>query len=179
MKQNKILDAIRNRRSRFHFKDEEVDMEDVKTILEAGRWAPSFGNSQPWEFVVISDEELMEKLSKIAERVTIFSERIKDAQYMIAVAVDPDKDSYHFVEDGAVASQNMALAAYSLGLGTYWIGIYDRDNKRKSAERDAKKLLNLPEDYRLISLLPIGKPEREAQSKRKDLKDTIHYDTFG
>ena len=176
MKNNEVLEAIRNRRSRFRFKDEKVDMENIKTILEAGRWAPSFGNSQPWEFIVVSDKDLIDKLSKIAGNVTIFSERIKHAQFMIAVVVDPEKDSYHFVEDGAVASQNMALAAHSLGLAAYWIGIYNRENKRKSAERQAKELLGVPKEYRMISILPIGKPEREAKSKRRKIDNIVHYD---
>lgn len=173
MHHNKIIEAIKERRSILKFKDEEVSKDSVDTILEAGRWAPSFANLQPWQFIVVRDKELQDQLHEIAKRVTIFREGLEEAPVVIAVASNQDKDPSHFIEAGAVATQNMALAAHSLGLSSYWIGIFDVDEEKKSAEKEAKEILDLPEDYRLISLLPVGKANHERTSERDELEEIV------
>jgi len=178
MIENDVMDAIKNRRSFFRFKDEPVTEEQLDTILEAGRWAPSFTNSQPWEFIVVREEELKEDLYQIVEQVTFYKKGVKAAPAVIAVAVDPEKDSHHFLEDGAAATQNMALAAQSIGLGSYWIGLFDKTGGRGSAERKAKDLLGLPKNYRLISLLPVGEPDHQVKGSREKLFKKVHHEGF-
>lgn len=173
MHPNKIIEAIKERRSIFKFKDEDISKDSVDTILEAGRWAPSFANLQPWQFVVVRDKELQDQLHEIAQRVTIFREGLEEAPVIIAVASNQYEDPSHFVEAGAVATQNMALAAHSLGLSSYWIGIFDFDEEKKSAEKEAKEILDLPEDYRIISLLPVGKADHERTSERDELEEIV------
>ncbi len=113
---NSILEVIRKRRSVIRFESTTVSDEQIQEILEAGRWAPSWLNSQPWRFILIKDKETKEKISDLAP--TIYKLGMMDAPVCIAIYVDPKEDPYHFVEDGAAATQNMALAAYSLGLGS-------------------------------------------------------------
>ena len=173
MHNNKIIEAVKERRSIFKFKDEDISKDSVDTILEAGRWAPSFANLQPWKFIVVRDKELQDQLCEIAEKITIFREGLEEAPVVIAVASNQDKDPSHFIEAGAVATQNMALAAHSLGLSSYWIGVFDIDEEKKSAEKEAKKILDLPEDYRLISLLPVGKADHERTSERDELEEIV------
>jgi len=173
MESNDVLKTIKERRSIFKYKDEDVSEEDLETILEAGRWAPSFANLQPWNFVVVKDPETKEKLYKIARRITLFREGIEEAPVVIAVAVDQENDPNHFVEAGAVASQNMALAAHSLGLSSYWVGTFDIDDEKSSAERDVREVLDLSDDARVISLLPVGKPDQTRTSERKDLEEIV------
>lgn len=173
MESNEVLKTIRERRSIFKYKDEDVSNENIETILEAGRWAPSFANLQPWNFVVVKDKETKKKLYKIARRVTLFREGIEEAPVVIAIAVDQEVDPNHFVEAGAVASQNMALAAHSLGLSSYWIGVFDIGSEKNSAEKDVVEALDLGDDARVISLLPVGKPDQERTGERKDLEEIV------
>ena len=173
MKSNKVLEAVKERRSIFKYNGEDVSKEEVNSILEAGRWAPSFANLQPWKFIVIRNEETKHKLYQLARRVTLFREGIEEAPVVIAVAVNAEEDPNHYVEAGAVASQNMALAAHSLGLSSYWIGVFDVDEEKKSAEKEAKRILELPEEFRLISLLPVGKSNQVRTSERKNLEEIV------
>ena len=104
------------RRSIYQFKPEAVPIRS-SSILEAGRSAPSSANSQPSEFITITDSKLKQEVVEIAKETMAAHAGIEGAHVIIATCVDPEKDQYHFIEDGAVATQNMALAAHSLGLG--------------------------------------------------------------
>lgn len=173
MKNNSVLDAIRERRSKFRFKDEEVGEDAIESILEAGRWAPSFANLQPWKLIVIQDEELKKELYELAGKITLFREGLEEAPVIFAVAVDQEEDPDHYIEAGAVATQNMALAAHSLGLASYWVGLFDINEDRKSVEKEARSTLGLSEQYRLISLLPVGKSDQKKTGERKELEEIV------
>lgn len=176
---NTVLKTIRERRSTVRFKSEEVEEEKIQQILEAGRWAPSFMNRQPWEFIVVSDPEVKRQLTQIGVRLTLFSEGIKQASAVIVVVVDPKKDPYHYIEDGSVSTQNMLLAAHSLGLASYWIGVFNLQGEKKSPEEAVKETLKIPKDLRVIALLPIGIPAYEERSNRKQLIDVVHRNYYG
>lgn len=178
---NQVLKAIHERRSVFRFKPSELNKETLEQILEAGRWAPSWTNSQPWSFIVVTDKELKRKIGKIGIRVTMFSaaDWMEKAAVLIVVAVDPELDPYHYVEDGAVATQNMALAAHSLGYASYYLGIYDSKKGKGTAEDKVKKILQIPEKMRVIAVLPIGVSEIVSESSRKGLHTLIHYNKYG
>jgi len=175
---NSVLTAIRERRSTVRFKPAEVDDDKIQKILDAGRWAPSFANIQPWEFIVVTDPDLKSQLSQIGVRITLFSKGINEASAVIVVVVDPEKDPYHYIEDGSVATQNMALAAHSLGLSTYWIGLFNLQKTRDTAEETVKKILDIPDKLRVIALLPIGAAAYPETSDRKRLIDIVHYDKY-
>jgi nitroreductase len=175
---NEVLDAIMQRRSIYQFKPEAVPTEKITSILEAGRWAPSYANSQPWEFITITDSKLKQEVVEIAKETMAAHAGIEGAHVIIATCVDPEKDPYHFIEDGAVATQNMALAAHSLGLATYWVGILSHTNDRKSVENRIKNVLDIPERIRLISLLPVGVPGYSIEKQRKRLEEICHVDKY-
>lgn len=175
---NEVLDAIRNRRSVLRFESTQVEEDKVEAILEAGRWAPSWINKQPWSFIVIRDQETKDELSEVVP--TTFVQGLKEAPVCIAVTVDADEDPYHHVEDGAAATQNMALAAHSLGLNTSWIGVYDLKNEKNSAESKVKEILELPKKHRVIALLPLGHVKYEVPKKdRKTLRQIVYREKFG
>jgi nitroreductase len=175
---NEVLDAIVQRRSIYQFKPEAVPTEKITSILEAGRWAPSYANTQPWEFITVTDSKLKQEVAEIAKDTMTGHAGIEGAQAIIATCVDPEKDQYHYIEDGAVATQNMALAAHSLGLATYWVGILSPANERKSVEHRIKQVLSIPERIRVISLLPIGVPAYTIEKQRKRLEDICHIDKY-
>lgn len=178
MADNAVLEAIASRRSVIRFRDEQVSDEQLTSILEAGRWAPSFANAQPWTFVVVKESDTKRRLVEIVERVTIARQGVIDAPLLVAVVVDPIKDPRHFVEAGAAAAQNMALAAHSLGLASYWVGVYDPSGRRNTAEAKMKKVLGIPREFRLIALLPVGVPAQTPDKKREVLRDLVRYEKF-
>lgn len=177
MSSNPVLKAIQERRSAFRFKPDDVDQEKVNAILEAARWAPSFLNSQPWNVIVVKDKETRRRLRDLA--VTIAGIGIEESPVTFVVSVDPKKDPHHYVEDGSAATQNMALAAHSLGLSSFWVGVYDLSGNRASSEEKIKKLLNMPTEHRVISMLPLGVPAMTFYKDRKQTSEFVWYDTFG
>ena len=94
---NSILKALKERRSNFRFKSTPIDDEKLDLILEAGRWAPSWTNTQPWRFIVIKDKLMQKTVSNVVP--TVFSLAVQDAPISIAICVNTKKDPYHFIED--------------------------------------------------------------------------------
>jgi nitroreductase len=176
---NEVLEAIRNRRTVLRFEGTNVEDDKINSILEAGRWSPSWINKQPWNFIVVKDQKTRQQLSEIVP--TTFVTGLKEAPLCIVVTVNTDEDPYHYVEAGAAAAQNMALAAYSLGLHSSWIGVYDRKDQRNSAESKIKKILDVPKESRVIAILPIGlaKSGMIPQKDRKPLTRLVYKEKFG
>ncbi len=166
---NEVLSAIKNRRTIRRFKSDPIDEEKVQMILDAGRWAPSFSNLQPWRFIVIKDQGLKNALDKAA-RESVLHLGINEAPVVILVCVDRRIDPLHAIEAGAAATQNMTLAAYSLGLGAGWIGIWGTE-----AEASIQKIFKLPETVRAVSLLPIGIPDESPEGLRKSIEELTQF----
>jgi len=164
-----FFEAITNRRSVRRYMEEKVSDDLVERILEAGRWAPSADNSQPWDFIVLKDKEVRQRVAE----ATTWGEFLADAPIGIAVVVDP-RSSTHSVEDGAAATENMLLAAYALGLGGCWIGSYN-----SSYEEAVKDILGIPKDKRLLSIISIGYPDEHPKSTRKELREIAFTDRYG
>jgi len=190
MQENEVLKAIRDRISVFRFQEDPITDEQLDTILEAGRWAPSYANSQPWKFIVVRDENKRRALGDLVHRIAlarrgnvgISGPGIGGAPAVIVIAVDPWRDSKHFVETGAIAAQNMAIAASSLGLATFWAGVYSPEGGRRSIEGKVKKLLGIPKEMRVIALLPVGvpayNPHHKTEARRMDLSEFVCYDGY-
>lgn len=190
MNENEILKVIRERRTVLRFLEDPISDEQLEMILEAGRWAPSYANSQPWTFVVIREESKKRALEDLVQRIAltrrghfgITGPGLGGAPTVIAIVVDPWRDHKHYVEAGAVAAQNMALVACSLGLATYWAGVFDPDGGRRSVEGKIKKILGVPKEMRVIALLPVGvpayKPYKKVEDARGELAEFVRYDSF-
>lgn len=164
---NEVLRTIRNRRTTRRFKPKPIDTEMLQSILEAGRWAPSFSNLQPWKFVVVKDQTLKDALDKAA-RESVLHLGIHEAPVVILVCVDRRIDPLHAIEAGAAATQNITLAASSLGLGAGWIGIWGTE-----AETAIQKLLELSNTVRVVSLVPLGIPDEVPEGHRKPIEELI------
>ena len=161
-----VLDAIRSRRSIRQYSDDPVSDDHVKAILEAGRWAPSGLNNQPWRFVVVRDPEWKNTIAEL----TRYREIIRNAPVIIAVFIDNDV-GYDRVKDcqgiGACL-QNMWLATHALDLGGVWLGEILK-NKERVAE-----ILETPKSYELMAVLAIGHPKhRQQKSDRKSLSELV------
>lgn len=160
------LDIIRQRRSIREYKKDMPKDADIEKVLEAGRWAPSGLNNQPWRFLVVKDEEKKDGLSKF----TKYSRIIRNAPLVIIVCMDI-ADSYNRDKDlmaiGACI-QNMCLQAYSLGLGTCWLG--EILNKKQ----EVTNFLKLGEDLELMAVVTVGySAEDITEGCRKSLKNLM------
>ena len=173
---NQTIESLKNRRSVRKFKDEPVSKEQISAILDSGRWAPSWLNIQPWRFIVIDDPDVRSKICTLAP--TLEKAGVSEAPVCIAVCVMDHKLSAHLVEDAAAATLSMAIAAHSLGLGSYWVGVFNRENQRKSSESMLKIILQIPDNFRLVSVLPIGVPAKIPVSRRKKLEEIVSYNVF-
>jgi len=158
------LEAIRKRRSVREYTGEAVPREDLEQIVDAGRLAPTGWNRQPWDFIVVTDREMIEKL-KVA------SQWMDKAGAIIAVVLDPS--SRWWLEDGAAAVENMLIASTALGYGSCWLEGYTLP-----LEEEFKKLLNVPEDRRLLTLVPIGVPVEWPTIEKKPLEEVIHWERY-
>ena len=154
-----VLEAIKTRRSIRKYKKDPVPQEKINKILDAARWAPSGHNSQPWEFIILRDANVRKDLAKVLP----FGGFMADAPLGIAVVVDPAA-SFHPIDDGAAATQNILLATHTLGLGGCWIG-----TSNTPYEEAAKDVLGVPKEKILLSVVPIGYPDQSPERTRKEL----------
>jgi nitroreductase len=154
-----VLEAIRTRRSVRKYKKDLIPQEKIEKILEAGRWAPSANNSQPWEFIILTDPKVREELAS----VLTWGKFLAQATLGIAVIVDP-KASNHPIEDGAVATYSMLLATHALGIGGCWI------DPSVNEER-IKEILSVPKEKKPLSVISLGYPDEAPHKGRKELKE--------
>jgi 5,6-dimethylbenzimidazole synthase len=186
-----LFEAIRNRRSCRSFNAETVPQEIIEQLLEAAAWAPSPLNTQPWQFIVITDKAKKDAIFSEADRCRKWALEesgwkwlagypllfLNEAPVIIAVIGDPRKTGVDmFQEEGrvgyqlacAAATQNLLLAAHALGLGALWFTFFDKSRMRE--------ILDIPEDKTPVSLICIGKASGELPAvPRKDIKEKTIY----
>ena len=169
----KIMDAmtaIFTRRSIRKYTDQPVPEETIEQILKAAMYAPSSSNRQPWQFVVIRDRKMLDEIPKFHK----YSQMILEAQVGIVVCGDMDlaKPDEVWVQDCSAATQNLLLAAHALGLGAVWLGVYPREERVNGL----RKLLNLPDHVKPLSLISIGYPWEEKGDPERYDESRVHYD---
>jgi nitroreductase len=161
------LEAIGARRSVRQFENRPVPRELLETLVDAGRLAPTANNVQPWEFVVVTDESVKNRVAAITDH----GKFIADAPAMIAVF---SKDTKYYLEDGCAATTSILIAATGLGLGACWVA----GDKKPYCDKICS-VLGVPADHRLVSLIPVGYPAGPAGSaSKRALQDLIHWDKF-
>ena len=189
-----LFEAIKNRRSIRRYTDAPVDDKKIETILEAGRWAPSWANTQCWRFAVVRDPKVKAELAKTLMGIKLPDKEIPNpaaiafsiAPVVIVVCAEigksggkhgstgeyvTDKGDW-FMFDTALAIQNMVLAAHALGLGTVIIGAFDAVQ--------AEKALGVPQGYRAVAMFPVGVPALPGKTPpRKELSELIIKDKWG
>lgn len=162
-----VKTAIRTRRSIRAYDAREVEEEKLVRILESGRLSPSASNRQERRFIVIKDASTRKALSEAAKNQKFLA----DAPVVIA-ACSVEKEyvmscgQLAYPIDTAIAVDHMTLAAVEEGLGTCWIGAFD--------EKKVKELLNIPDDIRVVTLLPLGYPsDTPRPTPRKGLDEIV------
>lgn len=166
------MEALRTRRSIRKFEDRPVPVEMVREILDAAMMAPSAGNAQPWQFVVVNDRATLDDMADLHPYIKM----VKQATLGIIVCGDLSKEKFpgYWVQDCSAAMQNMLLAIHGFGLGAVWTGIYPMED-RVAAFR---KMFNMPEQVIPLGFAPIGWPAQNPKSESRFLEERIHYNTF-
>jgi nitroreductase len=163
------LEAIKSRKVQRAFADRPVEPDKLRAIVDAGRHAMSARNLQPWQFIVVTKRETLKAIGALCSTGRF----IADAPAAIAVLKDLGNTRWADV-DCAQAVQNMANAAWALGLGTCWVGNFDA---AKLAE-----LLRIPQGWAIFTILPFGYADAKNPPQPRPLKsrrDMVHYERFG
>jgi nitroreductase len=160
-----VLEAIKGRRSIRDFTEQSVSEEEVKTLIDAARHAPSAGNIQPWKFIIVRKPEVKHTLA-VAALNQFF---IEEAPVVIVVCANEEMSrigygsrgaSLYCLQDTAAAIQNILLTAHTMGLGTCWVGAFRED--------EVKEALDAPDGVRPVAIIPVGysttKPSQRPRS---------------
>jgi len=171
-----LFEAIMNRRSVRVFKSDPVSEELLNKILEAAQWAPSAGNCQARDFIIVRDHEMKKELCAAA----LHQYLIEEAPVNVVVCANEERSARRYENrgrglysllDAAAAVQNMLLAVHALGLGACWIGAFQ--------DEEVAKALNLPEWLRPVAIIPVGYPaEKPLPTPRIPLEALVHREQY-
>lgn len=160
-----LFETIKTRRSVRNFTGEAIPSEDLETIVDAGRLAASGSNIQPWEFIIVTDQETIDTL-KIA------AGWMGNASAIICIVMDTS--SRWWLEDASSAAANMLLAITALGYGGCWV-----EGNALPLEDRFKKLLGVPDDKRMPILIPVGVPKAIPQKEKKEMGEILYWEKYG
>ena len=156
-----LLDVILSRRSIRRYENKEIPKDVLDQIVEAGRQSPSAMNVQPYRFVIVKKSEIKKEMK------SIFSRFLEKAPVIIVGCANPKSRlaGKWAIVDTSIALQNMVLAAWSLGVGSCWIGSFN--------EKKTKQALKIPEDGKVVGLLTLGYPAETPKPRKKKSTDEL------
>jgi nitroreductase len=159
--------ALITRRSIRRYKTHPIPSKVIEQLIDAARLAPSANNIQPWEFVVVTEQNMRQKIAEFAD----YGKFIAQAAACIAVFC---RETKYYLEDGSAATQNIMLSAWAQGVGSCWVA-----GDKKPYCKAINQLLGVPEGYKLVSLVALGYPigTPSPHHKRK-LDDVLHWENF-
>jgi len=176
-----LMDIIKGRRSMRKYQDKEIPEESLNQILESVRWAPSWANTQCWEVIIVKDPGIKEQLQATLIRnpatkamaqapvVLVLCGKLKISGYYDGRVETKLGDWFMF--DLGIASQNIGLTAYNLGLGTVIVGLFDHNR--------VKEILGVPDGYEVVTMIPLGYPAKEPEApKRREINEFTHLERF-
>ncbi len=163
---------ILDRRSIRKFTDEKIDKETVLELLKAAMAAPSAGNEQPWEFVIVDDANLLPEFTKYHPHANMITE----ASWGVLVCGDKNRDKLqgYLPQDLAAATLNILLAAHAKGLGGVWLGVYPREERVEAY----RKIINAPENIVPFALIAIGHPAEDKKPSNRYDESRIHHNSW-
>lgn len=167
------MEAIFTRRSIRRYTDKPVAEETVTKLLEAAMAAPSAGNEQPWEFIVVTDRAALEQITQ----VHAYAHMLKQAPVAIAVCSDLARSKYpvdFWIQDCAAATENILLAAASLGLGTCWLGVYPNTERVAGVRR----IFAIPDTVVPFAIVAVGHPAEQPEKANRFDKNRIHKEKW-
>ena len=160
------IEALKTRRSVRAYKREAVPREVIEDLVDCGRLAATAINIQPWEFVVVTNPEMLRKIAQTTDHGRF----IVDAPACVVVLC---QDTKYYLEDGSAATQNILLAARAHGLGACWVA-----GDKKPYGGQILKLIGAPPGYKLVSLIPLGYPAEQPEKAKRPLGQVLHWERF-
>lgn len=173
-----FISLIQKRRSIRKFQKKQVEAEKVDSLIEAALRSPSSMGRNPWEFIFITDQSLLEKLSRAKPHGSAF---LKNAPLGIVVCADPDTSDV-WVEDSSIAAIFLHLASESIGLASCWIQLRERmHDQTKTAQDYVAETLDIPSRLKVECIIAVGYPdEKKSPHKREELQyDKVYLDMYG
>ncbi len=177
-----LMDAIIERRTIRKYKSDPVSEEALKAVLEAVRWAPSWANTQCWEVIVVKDPKVRSDLAEALPKGNPALSSVTDAPLLLVLCGKKGISGYYKGQvatvrgdwsmfDVGLATQNLCLAAYSLGLGTVVIGLFDH--------KKVEAILGVPQNVEVVAMTPLGYPATGGSTpKRKELSEFVFYEKY-
>lgn len=166
-----ILDIIKRRRSVRHFDGRALPEEQMEQILEAGRWAPSGANAQPWRFIVVTRKDTLKAIAECCYYKLFKSRHVGEAGAVVVICGDPEAGSSTYMLDCAIAGTNMTLMATALGIGSCWIGAFE--------EPALRSILGISEKLKIIALIAFGNEVGKASvPPRLPLSAIVHREMY-
>ncbi|MDW7675753.1 MAG: nitroreductase family protein [Bacillota bacterium] len=172
-----MLDLLKTRRSIRRFQEKAVEREKIDTIVKGALLSPSSRSRRPWEYVVVTDKEVLKQLSQCREHSSQF---LAGAPLGIVVIANPEACDV-WIEDASITAIIIQLTAHSLGLGSCWIQVRERfhsDNEK--AEDYIKQALGIPDKYHVECILAVGYPAEEKKPYSEEVLpyDKIHWGKY-
>ncbi|MFV0345246.1 MAG: nitroreductase family protein [Bacteroidales bacterium] len=167
-----VLEIIHQRKSVRSFTEQKVSNDDLLTIVKAGMASPTARNAQPWKFIIITDDAMMDTLSARLP----YAKMLKDASAAIIVCGDLDKaltgaDENYWSIDCAMASENILLAVESMGLGAVFTAVWPYPER----EVPVRAALELPDNLRPLNVIPVGYPTGVDKPKDKWKPENLYW----
>ncbi|MFP4524544.1 MAG: nitroreductase family protein [Candidatus Woesearchaeota archaeon] len=163
-----MMDAILTRTSIRSFTGDPVPQDKLDKLLEAAMAAPSGRNRQPWHFVIVKDQQKLEKLQQGLPHTKML------VQAGLGVVVCGDNREKYWVEDCCAATENLLLAAHAQGLGGVWTAVHPAEEKI----RVVRETLGIPEHVTPLNVIPVGVPAHQPEVKQKHDAARIHLDSW-
>lgn len=167
-----VLEAILNRRSIRRYTDRPISDEIIQTLLKAAMYAPSAVNKQPWHYIVFRDRKIMEKINTFHQNAAMLMQA--NAAILVCWDEELQHDTGYGPVDCSAATQNILLAAYGLGLGSVWVGLYPRAERMNSIH----DLFALPQHIRPFSIISLGYPAEDKKMPVRFDPDRIHFEKW-
>jgi nitroreductase len=166
------IEAIMTRRSIRSYTEDPISQEQVQTLLEAAMMAPSAGNGQPWQFLVIQDKATLAKIKDANAHAAMATQA--PLAVLICGDLTKEKSPGYWVQDCSAATENMLLAAHAMGLGAVWTGIHTKADR----EKGFRELFQLPDHIMPLSLVVVGHPAKQSESQSRFDSDKVHYERW-
>ena len=171
-----LEECIKGRRSIRLYKDKDVEWEKVVKILDAGNYAPSSGNIQNWEFILVKDSKNVEKVANSCYNQSF----VIEAPLIFIICAEISKirrlygekgEKVYSIQNCAMASENIMLMAYSLGLGSCFVGAFDEDTLKED--------FNIPDNIQVMGIITLGySNEGDLEVRRQDLEICTFYEKY-
>ena len=169
---NEVVKNIMTRRSIRKYTGQSVEKEKIEILLKAAMSAPSAGNQQPWDFIVITQKEIIKKVRQASP----YAAPLEGAPLCIIVCAGLQKERFpgNWVLDCSAATENILLAAHAIGLGAVWIGIYPEQDRMKYLSR----IFNLSGNIKPMAVISIGYPAEEKGPADRFIEANVHWEKW-